>query len=150
MADRSVNAIEIAELSSDPTTPASGFKKFYPKTDGKFYSKNSAGTVAEIGGASGGGWTVISVSSTPYNVVPTTGNILYLVDATAGAITLNVPTAVGNTALYAFKKTDTSANTVIVDANSTETINGDLTAVIQYKNTVFQMTSDNANFNIIA
>ena len=149
MADRLLNAIEIAELSSAPTTPAAGFKKLYFKTDGKLYTRDSSGTETEIGGASGGGWTIISVSSTPYTIIPTTGNVLYLVDATSGAITLNVPTAVGNTAVYAFKKTDTSANAVIVDANSTETINGDLTAVIQYKNTSFQMVSDNANFNII-
>lgn len=149
MADRLLNAIEIAELSSAPTTPAAGFKKLYPKTDGKLHTLDSSGTETEIGGASGGGWTIISVSSTPYTIIPTTGNVLYLVDATSGAITLNVPTAVGNTAVYAFKKTDTSANAVIVDANSTETINGDLTAVIQYKNTSFQMVSDNANFNII-
>lgn len=150
MADRLLNAIEIAELSSSPTTPASGFKKIYPKTDGKLYTKDSAGVETEVGaGGGGGGWTIVSVSSTPYTIVPTTGNVLYLVDATSGAITLNVPTAVGNTAVYAFKKTDASANTVIVDANSTETINGDLTAVIQYKNTSFQMVSDNANFNII-
>ena len=62
---------------------------------------------------------------------------------------MNIPTAVGNTAVYAFKKMDSTANTVIVDASGIETINGDTTAVIQYKNTVFQMTSDNANFNII-
>lgn len=108
----------------------------------------SGDTLPGAGGSSG--WTIVSVSSTPYTIIPTTGNVLYLVDATSGAITLNVPTAVGNTAVYAFKKVDSSANTVIVDANSTETINGDLTAVIQYQNTVFQMTSDNANFNIIA
>ena len=115
--------------------------------DGSYSELPSGDTLPGAGGSSG--WTIVSVSSTPYPITPTTGNILYLVDATSGAITLNVPTAVGNTAVYAFKKTDASANTVIVDANSTETINGDSTAVIQYKNTAFQMVSDNANFNII-
>ena len=62
---------------------------------------------------------------------------------------MNIPTAVGNTAVYAFKKMDSTANTVIVDASGIETINGDTTAVIQYQNTVFHMVSDNARFNII-
>lgn len=149
MADRLLNAIEIAELSSAPTTPASGFKKLYPKTDGKLYTKNSAGTETEVGAGGSSALIIISVSTTPYTIVPTSGNILYLVNATSGPITLNVPTAVGNTAVYSFKKTDATTNTVVVDANSTERINGDLTAIIQYINTVFNIVSDNVNFHII-
>ncbi|PSR54126.1 hypothetical protein AHMF7605_11650 [Adhaeribacter arboris] len=36
------------QLSADPATPASGYSIIYPKTDGEWYVKNSAGVVRNI------------------------------------------------------------------------------------------------------
>lgn len=38
----------VPQLSSAPTTPASGYSIIYPKTDGKWYIKNSDGTESEV------------------------------------------------------------------------------------------------------
>ena len=58
------------ELSSTPSTPASGKKKLYPKTDGKLYTLNSAGTEVEVGagGSGGSGGIAKWVSATSYAV----------------------------------------------------------------------------------
>lgn len=51
-----------------------------------------------------------------------------LCNATSGAFIINLPTATTNTnKQYIIKKTDTSSNKVTVDANGTETIDGQLT-----------------------
>lgn len=42
--------IELDEHSSTVTTPASGRVRIYPKSDGKIYRKDDAGTEAELGG----------------------------------------------------------------------------------------------------
>lgn len=53
-----LDEIAIAEQSSAPGTPPSGYQYVYPKTDGKMYAKNSSGVETEItNSASGGGIT---------------------------------------------------------------------------------------------
>lgn len=72
--------------------------------------------------------TVLSKTAT-YTVTTADGtDLLILADATAGAITINLY-AVANTAGWkvAVMKTDTSANAVTIDPNSTETVNGQTT-----------------------
>lgn len=39
---------------STPSTPSSGFNKFYPKSDGFFYTLNSSGTEVKVGSGGGG------------------------------------------------------------------------------------------------
>ncbi len=48
MADKSLTPIDLPELSSAPASPASGFHRFYAKTDGKAYSKSSGGTEYDL------------------------------------------------------------------------------------------------------
>ena len=48
MADKSLTPIDLPELSSAPASPDSGFHRFYAKTDGKAYSKSSAGTEYDL------------------------------------------------------------------------------------------------------
>lgn len=43
-----LDEIAIAEQSSAPGTPPSGYQYVYPKTDGKMYAKNSSGVETEI------------------------------------------------------------------------------------------------------
>lgn len=55
MPKQSQHVTQQAELSADPTTPPSGYQVLYAKTDGKYYARNSAGTVTEITNTAGGG-----------------------------------------------------------------------------------------------
>jgi predicted RecA/RadA family phage recombinase len=68
-----------------------------------------------------------------------------LVDATAGAVVITLPTAASALAggigrVYNVKKTDVSANTVTVDGNASETIDGATTQVLtaQYQSMTIQ------------
>ena len=70
-------------------------------------------------------------------MVPVTGqrlddtSAIVLVDATGGAVTINLPTVVGITRRrYLVKKTDASANAVTVDSAGAETIDGATTQTL--------------------
>jgi hypothetical protein len=132
-----------------PATPAAGTVIIYPKADGNFYQLDDAGletNLAAAGGGGGGAITIISVNTTPYNLAPTSGRYLLLIDATSGVITVNLPTAVGNTAEFMFKKIDSTLNSVIIDGSTTETIDTELTKTILFQNTSFSIISDNTNW----
>lgn len=45
--------ITLQEQGSTPSTPATGDKKIYPKTDGKLYTLDDGGVETEVGGAGG-------------------------------------------------------------------------------------------------
>lgn len=49
------DAITLQEQGSTPSTPASGDKKLYPKTDGKLYTLDDAGNEIEVGSGGGSG-----------------------------------------------------------------------------------------------
>lgn len=93
--------------------------------------------------------TVSTNSSTPYTETVTTGQKAVLHNATGASITHNLPTAVGNTAVLTIKKIDASANTVTVDGNSTETIDGGTTAVLRRQYESITLVSDGTNWVII-
>lgn len=54
-AEAAITVISLPEQGSDPATPGAGTVKVYAKTDKKVYSKNSDGTVVDLGASSGGG-----------------------------------------------------------------------------------------------
>lgn len=87
------------------------------------------------------------VNTTPFNITYLTGKHIFLVDATVGNMTINLPTAVDNLAEYGFIKTDNTANTVIVDAFGAELINSDLTEIILFQWTTFDIISNNISWN---
>ena len=61
----------------------------------------------------------------------TTSDYLILVDATAGAVTVNLPAAADSAgAFIVVKKTDAGGNAVTVDANASETIDGATTRAL--------------------
>jgi hypothetical protein len=117
-------------------------------SNGQALTTNGSATLSWATVSSASGYSVSSVSTTT-NVSATSGEIVYLVNATSGSVTMNLPTAVGNTAKITVKKTDSSANTVVVDANSTQTIDGSLTKTIEFQYTSITLISDNANWFII-
>ncbi len=101
--------------------------------------------------AASSSYSVVSVNfaASPYTVTPVAGEVVYFIDATGGNVVINLPTAIGNTAKYQIKKVDSTANTITVDANGSQTIDGSLTAVISVPNLSITLISDNANLRII-
>lgn len=98
--------------------------------------------------ASASSLTVTSTSATPYSA---SANEVVLMDATAGAKTVNLPAAAtaGSGGILYVKKVDTSTNTVTVDGNAAETIDGSLTYVITTPYDSIQLVSDGSNWSII-
>lgn len=135
------------DVSLDAINRLIQFKVNISATVGNTLTLNPDGLYVPASGG-GFGYTVVNVNTTPYAVIPITGVYVYLVDATLGNITVNFPTAVGNTALYTVKKVDSSANTVILDPNGAETLDGQATQTIRFQNTSVDIYSDNANLYI--
>jgi len=73
-----------------------------------------------------------------------------LANANGGAVTINLPSAVGITGrTYIIKKIDSSTNTVIIDGDSTETIDGVQTQKLVFENQYIQIVSNGNNWNIL-
>jgi hypothetical protein len=107
--------------------------------------------VSTTGGGGGGGYTIVNVTSTTHTATETSGTVILLVDATTagGNVTINLPTAVGNTAQFIINKIDSGVNTVTIDGSGSETINGALTQVIYTQYVSLSVVSNNANWFII-
>lgn len=77
--------------------------------------------------------------------------IIYLCDATSGAITVALPPVATCSGLtVAIKKVDTSANTVTLDGSTSEVIDGLTTQVLSAQYACFVIQSDGTQWNIIA
>lgn len=135
------------DISLDAINKIIEFKVNISATPGNTITLNPDGLYS-AGGGGGFAYNIVNVNTTPYNIVPVTGVYVYLVDATVGNITVNFPTAVGNTALYTVKKVDNSANTVILDPSGAQTLDGQATQTIRFQNTSVDIYSDNANLYI--
>ncbi len=94
-------------------------------------------------------WTTVAKTSN-YPAVAADRDKLILVDATSGTVTITLLAAAtaGDGFQIAVKKTDSSGNTVIVDANSTETIDGNLTVTLSNQNEVVVLTSNGSNWYV--
>jgi hypothetical protein len=90
------------------------------------------------------------VSKTANHTVLTTEELI-LCDATSGAFTITTYTAVGNTGrIIRILKTDSSANRITVDANSTETIGGStVNRLIGIQNDDMIIVSDGTNWQVL-
>lgn len=70
-------------------------------------------------------------------------------DASSGAITVTLPPASANSGrTLRIKKIDSSAKTVTIDGNGSETIDGGLTAVLTNEDESVDVASDGSNYNI--
>jgi hypothetical protein len=92
----------------------------------------------------GGGYTVTSQSAS-YAETATSGDNVILV--TGAAVTVTLPTAVGNTARFTFKLM--VAGTMTLDGAGAETIDGAATASTAVQYTAITIVSDNANWVIV-
>lgn len=89
------------------------------------------------------------VSSKTANYTATTDDDFIPCNATSGAFTVTLYAASGNAGReITIKKTDSSANVVTVDANSSETIDGALTVGLSRQNETLVLTCDGSNWLI--
>lgn len=97
--------------------------------------------------AAGGGYNYTLVNTTPYNIASTSGIHWFMFDASGGAITVNLPTAVGNTAELWCKRAAGSGNDVTYVPNGAETINGQASLIQRIDGTLDKFISDGANWH---
>jgi hypothetical protein len=96
------------------------------------------------------GNTSISVATTTSASYTAAAATVILANANSAAITVNLPAASGKTGrIYTIKKTDASANTVTVDGNAAETIDGATTKVLTTQYEVVRIVCDGTNWHII-
>lgn len=123
-------------------------------TAAKWLAVTSAGLVIEENAPTGsGGYTVHTVTTTPYTVAETSGKVVLLVDTSAtgtnGNATINLPTAVGNTSEVVIKQI-LAANVITVDPDGTEEIDDASTYTgLTNINESISIINDNANWFII-
>jgi len=93
-------------------------------------------------------YTRVTVSDASYNVTSLLGTVIILCNTQSNNVTINLPTAVGNTAIYEIKKIN-SANSMIIDGLDSETIEGDATITIVVQNESLTLVSDGSNWRVI-
>ncbi len=95
-------------------------------------------------------FSLTSAKTANYTVVAADRNSTILVDATAGNLTMTLLAAATATNGFeiTFKKTDASANTVILDGNGSETLDGSATYTITDQNECVTFVCDGSNWRL--
>lgn len=140
-------AIRLSSQTSDPSggTASDGGIWYRSDTD-KFRGRANGATVSF---ATEGGPDVIPYASKSAGYTTTANDGFIAVDASGAARTITLITAVGNTGLrYTIKKTDSSANTVVIDGNGSQTIDGAVTVALSRQYEAITIVSDGANWLI--
>jgi len=102
-------------------------------------------SVTKVKLATGATDFTLNAKTSAYSVV--NSDELITADATSGAFTLTLPTAVGISGRrIIFKKIDSSVNAVTLDGNGSETIDGDLTTGLNFQNQSSTIISNGANW----
>jgi hypothetical protein len=143
MGKANYDEITIAEQAVAPATPASGFGHIYPKPDGKLYYKNSSGVETELTNVAGVGISRV-VTQVSTNITAGSAAITDYDYYITNGSTVTLPTAVGNTNIYTFTRTGSVDCTI--NTTSSQTINGDLTAVIKLTNYILTIQSNGTNW----
>ncbi len=79
----------------------------------------------------------------------TSSDYIILCDTSGGSFTITLPATSGIKTIYHIKKTDSSGNTITVDADGSETIDGSLTKVINIQYDSMMIVSDGSNWHIV-
>jgi hypothetical protein len=103
------------------------------------------GTWATPPGGGGGYSYTVTTRNVSYTETATSGDNVILV--TGAAVTVTLPTAVGNAARLTFKLT--VAGTMTLSASGGQTIDGGATAATSVQYTAITIVSDNANWQVI-
>lgn len=151
--DATPNITASAIVQKSITIDASGIKLVNDSLapgNSYYYGTNGAGTKGYFLTSSASGYTTIGLTfaDSPYTVLATSGIVEYLVNCTGGNITINLPTAVTSTAIWGFKKTDSSTNKIVLDANGAQTLDGNLTVDVLFQNSEVQVISDGSNLRL--
>lgn len=92
----------------------------------------------------------LNVSVNTGSIVTPGDSPVILCDASVNSISVNLPAASENiNVVYYIKKIDSSGNSVTIDGNSNETIDGSLTQVISVQYDSLTLVSDGSNWHII-
>lgn len=95
----------------------------------------------------------VAVTTSPYSVsgFKEKNGTLYLVNATGGAITMNLPAAAtaGKGFTVLIKKTDSAANAVTIARAGSDTIDGQTSFTILSQYDTFILVSDGTNWNVV-
>lgn len=91
---------------------------------------------------------VVAITTTTYTIPVTTGNSVILCNTGSNSTTVTLPTAVSNKGTYIIKKISAS-NTMTIDGNASETIEGETTIAITALGESLTLVSDGANWRII-
>ena len=92
--------------------------------------------------------TALATKTTAYSLTATDSVIL--ADATGGAFTVTLPTAVGcQGRQYTVKRTNSGSNNVTVGATSSQTIDGAATKALGAQWSTIAVVSDGANWQIV-
>ena len=90
------------------------------------------------------------ITTVTVNTTLETGHFTVLVNAVGGARTITLPAAADHThRIYNIKKIDASANTVTIDGNAAETIDGAATQVIAAQWNSYTIQSDGTGWFIV-
>lgn len=93
----------------------------------------------------------ITSASSPYTApVNVSDDFTIICNCITAAITVNLPTAVGNSGrVYRIKKIDASANAVTIDPSGAETIDGVASIGIALQYDSYTIQSDGTNWHVI-
>jgi hypothetical protein len=116
------------------------------------WQNSSASVLASVGPDGAAKFTgfSIAITSKTANYTATVNDSVILCDATSAGFTITLPASATNTGRkYVIKKTDTSANTVTIDGNASETIDGATTVNIGTQYQSITIVCDGSNWWII-
>ena len=104
---------------------------------------------ASTSGAGGGGATIKTIVTPTSPYAPTNGNVI-LWDTTSGNKIINLPPASSSfNFIMNIKKLDVSANTITINGNGSETIDGGLTAILTTQYESITIVCDGSNWFIL-
>lgn len=130
------------------TGTASGTRGKILLVDGSEGVAGKIWTSTDTGGQGRWAFSTVASKTTTYTALATDN--LILVDTSGGSFTLNLPAAAGVSGKqYSIKKTTTDFNTLTIDPNSSETIDGQATTTINTKNECLIIISDGSNWQIL-
>ncbi len=97
-----------------------------------------------------GGANIGNISTITSNTTLTSAYYVILCNATSGAITVTLPDASNNNRrIYNIKKTDSSGNSITIDGNASETIDGILTKSLDVQYESLTIICDGSNWYIL-
>jgi len=153
--DSAANLITVS--SNEDTDASTQTIKFGNDTGGISGLRNENGIMQfqNLGGGwnalgSGGGGSTLTLSSKGANYTITDADGIDMVLATAGGITITLPTAADNSGrVIRVKKTDTGTDTVTIDGEGAETIDGSATVIMSTRYQALSIVCDGVAWQTI-